>query len=122
GGSYWLDITVKNIGSTTFSGEVACTDFISKDTKIDLADPFNEHPDATDGEFLDPGESSTTTRVADAPQQLEAGDYYLILQLDPDNAVAESNEANNIFISATPVIHVVTQEIDGSSIHGTAGN
>jgi Ca2+-binding RTX toxin-like protein len=122
GGSYWVDYTVKNIGSTTFSGEVAFNDYISKDTTIDGFDPFNPHPDATAGEFLDPGETFTNSRIGDAPPQLEAGDYYLILQLDPDNAVAEGNEGNNVFVSATPVIRVVTQSIDGSNIHGTAGD
>jgi GEVED domain/CARDB/Domain of unknown function DUF11/HYR domain len=38
------------------------------------------------------------------PATLAAGNYYLILKIDADNQIAESNENNNVLVSSTPFL------------------
>jgi len=52
--------------------------------------------------------------------QLPLGSYYLIVRADPPNNYIESNESNNVVISATPLVQVVALSTEKTVI-GTDG-
>jgi Ca2+-binding RTX toxin-like protein len=58
---------------------------------------------------------------ATLPQNIPAGSYYVIVKLDANNGVQESNEAN-VFFTDTPSIIVASNNLPSGPLTGTTGN
>jgi len=122
-GVFDAEVTIRNIGSTaalgTFTGDI----YISKNGAIGS-------DDHKVGTFTTPintplasGQSITVnatlnTRIGDTAT---AGDYFLLVRVDPNNQVLESNNGNNDNGTEDPVVAVTTTE-QPPSLMGTEGN
>jgi subtilase family serine protease len=87
----------KNIGTAAATGNFTIKAYISTDNVLSANDIQNGTiPTANFAAGL------TQPQVAGAstiPASLAAGNYYLILKVDADNQITESNEGNNVIVS-----------------------
>jgi uncharacterized delta-60 repeat protein len=67
-----------------------------------------------DTEQLNPGEPDSGSEFFRVPDNTLAGSYFVILQIDPDNLIAESNESNNFLATGTALI-TVTDPVFGNT-------
>jgi len=94
---YQFDL--KNIGSVG-TGSYKIKAYISTDTQL-------SSDDIQDG-TIPTGNLAANTTIPDVsgastiPANLSPGNYYLILKVDADDEIAESNEGNNVLVSQTP--------------------
>ncbi|MFM2269569.1 MAG: hypothetical protein RL757_3010 [Bacteroidota bacterium] len=90
---------ISNIGTATAQNFSVKT-YISRDNVLS-ADDIQDGGIST-GNFA-PGQTlNNATAATNIPSNLAAGNYYLILKVDADNQIVESNENNNLFVLATP--------------------
>jgi WD40 repeat protein/subtilase family serine protease len=76
--------------------------YLSTDTTLDSRDRLVGS--RYFGNNLQPDERYTVENFSiTVPRDLPAGDYYLLAQTDSSNRVYESNEANNVGVSAAPI-------------------
>ena len=90
----------RNFG-TASTGLFAVAYYLSVDTTFTTADTLLGVVNLTD---LAPNTSADLHRFFNVPASVPAGSYYLGVILDPANAVAESNETNNIAFDPDPVV------------------
>jgi hypothetical protein len=96
----------KNIGTTAASGSFTMKSYLSTDKVLSA----NDYADGV----VQTGNYAAGFTVAQVPAAMTvrttvaAGQYYLILKIDADNQVAESNENNNAIVS-TNLITVTPQ-------------
>jgi hypothetical protein len=95
--NYKFDL--KNIGNAAAAGNYNIKAYISTDNVL-------SNNDIQDGTVptgnLAAGQTITQTSGASTiPATLAAGQYFLILKVDADNQITESNEANNILVSTS---------------------
>ena len=109
--------TIQNSGTETATLFTYTISLSADDTALDDGDlevARVEVPALAAGESL---QIENTILTVD-PAVDEVGDYYFILNLDPDNEVQEASDANNTAVSN--VIEVTTEEISGIDIRPTA--
>ena len=116
-----INVTAKISGSGFQTGfPVFVNVVLSKDKTLGNADdlPFGS------GIFVDIADGQTKTQETQVGIQetWAGGDYYVITQVDPFGSYGESNEANNVVVSATPTVRIVTEKLTSPTILGTAGN
>jgi len=103
-GAVWF--TVSTIGTQRVAGPVAFSLVASADPVLDANDV--EIASATRRIVLGPGRNRRITLHPRAlPAALQVGDYYLLARVDATDAVAETNENDNVTVSASPALHVV---------------
>ena len=99
GGTFSVTYRLKNIGDATAAVDYRDNIYYSTDQNLDAGDLLARKS------FLHniptpPGyRTSVHTREIIVPEDLETGDYYLIVEADGDNLLEESNEANNVAVS-----------------------
>lgn len=99
-----IPVVVANAGDTRAWATINVRAYLSVDAVLDAGDAMlGELSRAT---RLLPGKSATLTISAKVPGNFAPGEYYLLVVVDPDNAVEESDEANNLLAEATarPVV------------------
>ena len=94
-------VRLTNSGATPVAGAAAVGLYLSTDPYLDPEDP----PVATLPRNLriGPGRSRVVTLPFTFPDTLAAGSYHLIAWADSGKGVSETNEANNVAVSAAPV-------------------
>jgi Ca2+-binding RTX toxin-like protein len=105
--------------------EVGLRLWLSKDTTIGNADDvLNDDDTATldDGPIAPGDTQEAITPLGECPAGIAPGNYYVAITLDYDKQVPETNETNNFFITAAPVITVIDQAYPTDSVHGSEGN
>jgi hypothetical protein len=91
GGTLSVNDTVTNRGTTATPASIVRF-YLSKRKSFDASDKvLGERVIPT----LSPGQSSPALTTLQVPAGTAAGSYHLIARADPDNALAESSEANN---------------------------
>lgn len=96
-------VDIKNIGIAAASGNFTVKAYISSDQILDANDIQNGVIQANVFAQSYPA-GYTLSRVASAaqiPATLPIGVYYLILKTDADSQITESNENNNLLVSAS---------------------
>ncbi len=91
---------VKNMGNADASGPFTIKSYLSKDTILSAED-YQDGVIPTGGFSV----GLTATQVKGAltlPAGVAPGSYYLIVKVDADNQIAESNENNNVIVSKFP--------------------
>jgi subtilase family serine protease len=99
GGTFSITDTVQNVGPAGTDGWSTVRYFLSLDLTFDATDL--QLTASRSMNSLAPGASSTGTRTLRMPAS--PGTYYVIACADADADIAESDEANNCRVSATPV-------------------
>jgi N-acetylneuraminic acid mutarotase len=99
GGGSSTRVTISNLGNVSFADAVTFTVAATS-----TADPAVQTPltTVTKSLRLSPQKGKRIKIALPLPQDLASGSYVLTLQIDPDNAVTESNEANNLAQNTTP--------------------
>ncbi|MBL7814565.1 MAG: hypothetical protein JNL70_06135 [Saprospiraceae bacterium] len=92
-------VDIKNIGTANAPGNFAVKAYVSTDSVLS-ADDVQDGIIPT-GNFNSGFSVSQVNGASTLPATLAIGRYYLILKVDADNQVVESNENNNILVSAT---------------------
>ena len=104
-----LDVSwaLKNLGTAATAGNWTDRVYLSTDNTYSANDILLKSVVQNAGALAPNGQRATTTPVT-LPLQagLAAGNYYLIVRSDADNALIESNEANNVAASASLTITV----------------
>jgi hypothetical protein len=93
-------VDIKNIGTAATTGNFNVKAYISTDNALssnDIQDGII--PTANFGAGFSSLQVAGATTI---PATLAAGQYYLILKVDADNQITESNENNNVIVSVTP--------------------
>jgi CARDB/Domain of unknown function DUF11/Secretion system C-terminal sorting domain len=90
------NFTARNIGTGNATGNFTIKGYISTDNVLSA----NDIQDGTinTGNFTT-GTSNAVTSGSTIPTTLAAGQYFLIVKIDADNQIAESNENNNTIVS-----------------------
>ena len=89
-------VTLSNGGNTPVRAAVAILLFASPDSSRDAADvQLNDATRAT-SLSLKAGASKSLTVKFTVPANLTPGSYFLIVEIDPDNRLPESDEANTL--------------------------
>ncbi len=91
---------LSNIGTAAATGIFNVKAYISRDNVLS-ADDIQDGIVPT-GNFAIGQVVSNVGGASTIPSNLAAGNYYLILKIDGDNQIAESNENNNVIALATP--------------------
>jgi hypothetical protein len=105
-------VDAKNIGTAAATGNFTIKSYLSTN---DVLDP-NDYADG----IVPTGNYAAGFSVTQIPaamtvrNTLAAGQYYLILKIDADNQIAESNENNNVIVAAG-LITVTTPTTGGGS-------
>ena len=113
---YFYGITNEGGGGTT--AEIAIKPWLSTDTNLDGSDigfPIFY------AEGLMAGRSFGDSDTLQLPANLAPGSYYLILELDADNANTETNEGNNVVVSLDP-INMIGGQADLEIVNVTCPN
>ncbi|MFM2268352.1 MAG: hypothetical protein RL757_1793, partial [Bacteroidota bacterium] len=91
---------ISNIGTAAATGAFNVKAYISRDNVLsadDIQDGIVPTGNLAVGQIVNNVAGASTI-----PSSLAAGNYYLILKIDSDNQIAESNENNNVIALATP--------------------
>ena len=99
GGSYTLSFGVKNQGSAT-SAATQLRIHMSVNSSLSSDDALLQTRSLG---TIAAGATVSTTLTGTIPSGAPAGAYYMILVVDPNGAVAESNEGNNTLVRAITV-------------------
>ena len=113
-----INIKLRNLGSSSTSLPNFVNVVLSKDKVLGNADDITFAGTV----FLNSkaGKTVVNTEQVHVQSTWKAGDYYVITQTDPYNSEFESNEKNNVSVSATPEIRIVTDTLaDGAIVSGT---
>ena len=100
GGEVSADLNVYNGGSVTVD-EVDVGFFISEDATWDAGDRFVDAESL--GSNVEPGEMEEEDMDFDVPVDVEPGEYYFFLVVDPYDVFDEADEANNVLGKAVTV-------------------
>lgn len=92
-------VDIKNIGLGNATNNFKVKAYISKDNILS-ADDVQDGVIPT-GNFVSGFAVTQVPGASTIPLSLEAGQYYLILKVDADNEIGESNEDNNVLVSTT---------------------
>ncbi|MGB7161356.1 MAG: CARDB domain-containing protein [Tepidisphaeraceae bacterium] len=119
-----INITVKNAGTTSTNPPVISANlYLSTDTT------FNAGSDILLGEanlgglgVLAGGAERTISKPVAIAPSVPAGDYHVIVVIDQGQAIAESNENNNIAFTSAASVRIVTEELTNQTLLGTAGD
>jgi ELWxxDGT repeat protein len=92
-------VDIKNIGTGNASSNFSVKAYVSTDNILSADDRlYSTIPTGNFAAgFSVPQVSDSTT----TPRTIPAGQYYLIAKADADNTIVESNENNNVLVSAT---------------------
>jgi subtilase family serine protease len=95
--------TVSNEGTEAAEAQEERYDsfYLSDDAVLDESDLYIDSQWVGDSSPLQPGDSYTATYELELPEDVEAGDRYLIVVADDGNNQAETDESNNTF--AVPI-------------------
>jgi hypothetical protein len=107
-----------NSATATAAGPSRLTLFASVDTTLDATATAISPVIALGNLKLKPHASKTFTASFKFPSSLADGDYFILASVDSNNAIAESDETNNVAASATKV-HIAAPFVD---LTGTFGN
>jgi subtilase family serine protease len=119
GSAITVNDTVKNQGSGT-AGASTTRFFLSTNSVLDAADPVlgNRAVPA-----LAPGATSSGSSTLTIPAATVAGTYYVLARADADNAVSETQEANNgnyVFIQIGPDLTITALTVPSTGGAGAA--
>jgi hypothetical protein len=92
-------VDIKNIGTGNATGNFTVKAYISTDNVLSTNDIQNGV--IPTGNFNAGFTSSQASGASTIPSTLAAGQYYLILVVDADGQIAESNETNNTIVSTS---------------------
>ena len=95
----YLDMKVKN-GGAGYSSAGYVKAYLSSDDKWDSKDEYLGYKTF---DLLKPQEDFSIITGFGLPDYLRAGEYYLILKIDTDKAIAESSEDNNAHVQKITV-------------------
>jgi len=94
-----VTIRLSNLGDFATPGKVKLNAYLSTNRLLDATDPLVT---TTSVSRVAGGDSRKITLKLNFPDVL-AGDYYLVVQADPDNTIGEKNEANNVDFTNTVI-------------------
>jgi hypothetical protein len=109
---------IKNIGTGAATGNFNVKAYISTDNALSSND-IQEGIIPT-ANFAAGFSSLQVAGATTIPATLTAGQYYLILKVDGDNTIAESNENNNVIVSASTFTVTAIQTGSYCASKGTA--
>lgn len=113
-----FNVDIKNIGAASANGNFTVKSYISTDNVLSADDvQAGVIPTANFTAGLSVPQVAGALTV---PSSIIAGQYYLILKVDADNQIAESDENNNIIASAKPFIVTTAQTDSYCASKGTA--
>lgn len=102
GGNATVNVTIKNNGNVAIKKAVAVSVAASTDQTPDPTDRVLATPTRTIK--LNPGKSTTLKVPFTFPSDLAAGSYFVTAQVDPTNAIVETDDLNNTFVGATTFV------------------
>jgi PKD repeat protein len=100
GGTTTLSYTLSNVGVSA-SAATSVRYYLSSDTAYHSADSYLGSDTVA---ALNGGQSLLMTQEIDLPATAGVGDWYVLAQVDPDNAVSEKNENNNLFYTQISIV------------------
>ncbi|MEL7407076.1 MAG: CARDB domain-containing protein [Cyanobacteria bacterium J06558_2] len=107
-----IDYTVSNQGDFTVNGNWEDAIYLSEDDQWDINDPLIEKVRVFDS--VESGESYSRTVEAELPG-VATGNYYVVARSDIRNHVYESDDDNNLAVSATQItVNPELLELGGS--------
>jgi hypothetical protein len=92
-----VTVTVTNQGNVRARGNINIVVYLSADQLLDGDTPLTTLNCKIN---LKPGKSKTFKSKTTLPAGVTPGDYYLLADVDSDNAMAETNETNNVAATA----------------------
>ena len=96
-----VKVVVKNQGNVLAKGKIKIDVYMSTDQTLDLLDGDALVGTATNQSInLKPGKSKTFNITVTIPADTEPDDYYFLANVDSTNAIAETDEDNNVGVSA----------------------
>jgi GEVED domain/CARDB/Domain of unknown function DUF11/Secretion system C-terminal sorting domain len=99
-----FSVDAKNIGTANAPNSTTIKPYLSLDQTLDASD-------VSIGTIILPvlnaDGSTNTTQGGFSTSSLALGSYYLILKIDPNNLITESNENNNIIVSTSFTVAAV---------------
>jgi len=108
GGAYVATLVLRNNGNVAIKADTAVQLFISTDAIVGNGDDANAGSVKLKGLRIPANKSKTLHLRLKLIGTLDNGTYFLIAITDPANSIVESDETNNIAISATPLSLVNT--------------
>ncbi len=91
---------LNNFGDEVASGSFVINMYLSTDQSLSADDQWaGEVPTGN----TPIGTIAGVTGAITVPMDLPSGNYYLIIVVDDGNAIAESNESNNVLVSGVPI-------------------
>ncbi len=123
GGQLSSSLTVANLGAGTATGITQLVRVVlSRDDVLGNADDFVLTQDA----FADLGGLTSlasgslfTAGLIDVPSNAPTGQFFVILVADPNNTVAERDNANNTWISPRPLVTINSDPVGSPNIVAT---
>ncbi len=94
-----FDWDMRNLGDDDFVGDVGVNLFLSTDTTLSGSDTLIAS--ATGANFSIPAGSSLSVFGEFAVSSAPRGRYYVIVEVDPNDLIDESNETNNVSASSS---------------------
>ena len=95
-----LMVEAKNIGTANISNPISIIFYLSTDQTLDVNDIFRGSVSLN---FLNSGQTISGIGGEINTTNIAAGNYYIIAKIDAENTTTESNENNNIIVSASPI-------------------
>jgi len=123
GGELSSSLTVANLGAGTATGITQLVRLVlSRDDVLGNSDDYVLTQDA----FANLGGLTSlasgslfTTGLIDVPSNAPTGQFYVILVADPNNTVAERDNANNTWISPRPLVTINNDPVGSPNIAAT---
>ena len=100
-------IDLKNIGTGNAVGNFTYKAYLSSDNVLSANDVQAGIMTASD--FTANYTATQVTGVLTVPTTLAAGQYYVIVKIDADNQITESNENNNVIVSTSTITVTIPQ-------------
>ena len=97
GGVSTLPVTLQNTGNIPEKGAVTLSVTLSADNTLDTND--TTLAPVTTNVSLKPDSGKAAKLKVNIPASVAPGSYFVFVRIDPDNAVAEKNEADNLLAS-----------------------
>ncbi len=118
GGTLQFSYTAKNQGKAAITGSTYTAFYLSKDTKLDNTDIYLDYGQLP---ALAAGASLNRSGSVSLNSNLAAGTYYLFVQLDGWDYLAEANESNNLSYQAVTITGAPKPDLSISNISALAG-
>lgn len=112
GGSVEVTATIRNNGVEPLLSQFFCRIYLSNDQTLDEGLGGDRPLDTVQVPTLAAGETVAVSRISRIQSFFEPGDWYPFIHCDPSQAIAESDEENNIASTDGPITIAAEANID----------